>query len=109
MVLKDRMFENWLVAATSALRSQPKRFRLSGTAASSIAPNNADQTDALGLLHTATRAARKGKKQTYSKIADSKRILARVDINEMAANSRSFRRFLRCLGHPAYHDQSRRP
>ena len=103
VVLKDRAFENWLIAAVASLRSQRARFRVSASTTRLVAPNMADNVDALDLLKQSVRGS------SYSKVSDSKRILGRADPLEMAANSRSFRRFLRCVDHPLYVDQSQRP
>ena len=104
VVIQDRTFENWLVAAVSSIERQPKRFPHGVAAKSRIVPNKADQVDALAILKQCVKRG-----AHYEKVLDSQRILTSADIAEMAANSRSFRRFLRCLSHPDYADQSRRP
>lgn len=103
VVIKDRMFENWLVAALPALPGSQSRFLLSQSSRRSISPNKADNVDALGLMKMSVIHGQ------YEKVKDSQRILAGANIDEMATNSRSFRRFLRCLGHPDYLDQSKLP
>jgi hypothetical protein len=46
---------------------------------------------------------------SYEKVADSKRILARQSVLTAGQHSRSFRRFLRLVGVPVYSGQSRSP
>ena len=65
----------------------------------------ADNIDALRLLKRAIESGVEGR--SYNKTVDAIRIMARVDPLEVARNSRSFRRFLRVLGCPAYRDQSK--
>lgn len=103
VVITDRMFENWLVADIEALRRMRARFSISTATVRSIAPNRADRVDAYAVLQSCVR------NQAYDKVQDAGRILERSDIHQMAANSRSFRRFLRCVGDPAYSAQSRNP
>ena len=101
VVVKDVAFENWLVSDLQALRSLPGRFRMT-PALNRISPDRADHVDALALLQAAAI------RRSYQKVPDSRQILGHADILRMATNSRSFRRFLRCLDHPAYQTQSRR-
>lgn len=103
VVIKDRTFENWLIADPAALAAQPGRYHPGRVAERRVAPNRADAVDAMGLLRAAVVGDR------FDKRRDSVRILERADPVTMAANSRSFRRFLRCIGHPNYRDQSRAP
>ena len=69
---------------------------------SAVDNGKADSVDALALLKQATRG------DAYDKVQDAKRILEEVDVAQLAANSRSFRRFLRVIGHPEYRSQSAR-
>jgi hypothetical protein len=103
VVIKDRMFENWLIADVGALRAQPARFNCDGAAMRAIAKSGADAVPAHAFLKQWTR------NDAYRKTKDSVRILEHADPLRMAATSRSFRRFLHLLGHPAYADQSRLP
>lgn len=103
IVIKDRKFENWLVADVDAMLDMSARFSLSRGAVNSIRPNKADNTDAEALIRA---AAIRG---SYHKVKDAGRILGQADVSNMATNSRSFRKFLRCVGHPAYATQSRAP
>ena len=102
VVLKDRAYENWLVSDIDAIRVQPARYNLSLNAERAISPNRADRCDALAILKRAARSS-------YRKVDDAEKIMAHADVQRMAANSRSFRRFLRVAGHPLYTTQSRRP
>jgi hypothetical protein len=103
VVVKDRKFENWLVADTAAFNSIRGRFRLTTAQVSSVTPNKADTIDAERILKDAAQ------KRAYEKYADSGTILERADPLAMAKNSRSFRRFLRMADCPPYQQQSRLP
>jgi hypothetical protein len=96
-----------LVADATAFSKHPARFRLSAADVRSVTHNNADDVDAAALIKRAIERA--GGPGPYNKRNDSRLILAAADVSKMAANSRSFRRFLRCVGHPDYSGQSRRP
>jgi hypothetical protein len=103
VVLNDRKFENWLVADVQAVQALPARFRLSRTIVNSITPNKADNVDADSVLRNAAVG------QAYQTVKDSLRIFEHADLDRIAANSRSFRRFLRVIDYPDYRDQSRQP
>lgn len=103
VVVKDRTFEHWLIADIRALKAQQARFRLNETAATMVSQRGADALDADALLKRWAI-----KPHSYQKIKDSVRILEQADPLRMAMTSRSFRRFLHCLGHPAYSAQSRK-
>ncbi|MGD0863761.1 MAG: DUF4276 family protein [Candidatus Limnocylindrales bacterium] len=103
VVLKDRMLENWLVADIDAVARLSARFRIRRADRSSVSPDKADRIDALALLR------RTAQKKAYDKRRDGRNILASADPRAMASNSRSFRRFLRVLGHPGYQHQSATP
>ncbi len=103
VVVKDRTFENWLISDVAALATQRGRFDLPPSAARSVVQSGADGFDALAVLKQWTAG------RPYRKADDSIRILDHADPLRMAATSRSFRRFLRCVGHPAYAQQSRHP
>ncbi len=103
VVIKDRSFENWLISDPDAIRALPARFKMSNTAVSAIVPNKADNLVAIEVLQASTLS------QSYQKVKDSVRILQKAEPLKMGSNSRSFRRFLRCIGHPAYQTQSRLP
>ena len=66
-------------------------------------PNETDHLDALAILTAACIG------NADDKVKDGKRTMERSAVSRIAANSRSFRRFLRVLDHPNYVDQSRLP
>jgi hypothetical protein len=99
VVIKDRCFENWLVADQGAMASQPGRFAVTQATRRRVEPNKADSVDATLLIRTLVKGR-------YEKVTDSKRILIRAEPGAMARHSRSFRRFMRELGHPSYSGQS---
>lgn len=103
VVVKESRFENWLVADLSALEQFPKRFIVPAATQHLVMPNKADRCDALKILKAAAQ------NDAYSKVQDATRILSVADPDRIAENSRSFRRFLRELGHPGYTSQSRSP
>jgi hypothetical protein len=103
VVVKDRMFENWLIADIQALRSQPGRYSIKKSFASKIEPDKADRCDALKLLNSVT------KKDSFQKIDDAVRICERMDISSAAQNSRSFRHFLHVMGDPEFARQCKNP
>lgn len=102
VVVKNRTFENWLIADIDALSQQRQRFVVSAAHRRRVEPNKADRVDALRLLKEAA-------KEGYSKVVDAERIMRRADVLRIAANSRSFRRYLRVLDYPTYRHQSRVP
>ena len=103
VVIKNSMYENWLVADLDALGGLRARFDTTNALRRRIAPNKADSIDALASLKSAAIG------RQYAKVEDSKRIMDRAEALKIGANSRSFRRLLRCLDHPTYHDQSKKP
>jgi hypothetical protein len=102
VVIKDRMFENWLVADCNALASQRARFEMTPARRRRVQDNKADAIDALRLIKEMCIGPQ------YHKVQDSARILSQADPMTIATHSRSFRRFLRALDHPPYRTQSRR-
>jgi hypothetical protein len=102
VVIKDWCFENWLIADLNALSSQRGRFAVPRACRKCVEPNKADSADSQKLIKGMAR-------DTYEKVLDSERILARMDILRAAEHSRSFRRFLRVVGHPHYASQSLEP
>ncbi|MEV6368739.1 DUF4276 family protein [Micromonospora musae] len=103
VVLKDRKFENWLVADLDALKAQPARFKVTPSVVKKVAPNKADTIDAEKLIKSIVIGG------NYEKVADSGRICERLNLEQAAVNSRSFRHFLHVIGHPAYSDGCRAP
>lgn len=104
VVIKNRKFENWLIADLEALKKMPKRFNLTKSFRTSVEPNKADNVnDAEALLNTIAV------KTNYHKRKDAAAITQHQNELRIALNSRSFRRLLRLLNHPHYSDQSKRP
>jgi hypothetical protein len=103
VVIKNAIYENWLVSDIDNLLKMGGRFSVSASAQRQIAPNKADQCNALHILKAA--AVRK----EYSKVKDAIRIMNGLDPYSAAQNSRSFRRFLRVVGCRVYETQSKRP
>lgn len=104
VVIKNACYENWLIADVDVF-GRMSRFNMSNAARQSIVPNKADHVDGQAILKAAAYAQR----TSYSKISDAIEIMRRADPLNIAANSRSFRRFLRVIEHPAYLEQSRNP
>jgi hypothetical protein len=102
-LVKRTCFENWLVADPDALSEMPARFDVQEWFRNAVIPNKADSVKAESLL------ARICHKDSYNKRSDPPRILSRAHPERIARNSRSFRRFLRLIGHPNYKSQSRSP
>ena len=102
VVLKHRAFENWLIADVEAVRAISGRFVISKAAERKVSPNKADHVDGYAWLSAASG-------RRYEKVDDARRILSRSSVGRIASNSRSFRRFMRVLDHPAYQLQSARP
>lgn len=105
VVVKKYTFENWLIADPGAFRKIPRRFQPTKSFENSIVPNKADNiTNAQRHINTIM-----GRGTQYQKGRDPLQLAEKADIMEMAKNSRSFRRFLRLVGHPKYQDQSKIP
>jgi hypothetical protein len=103
IVIKNRAYENWVIADIDALRKLPRMFSVSKATARAVQPNKADSVAAGRLLER----ARDGRH--YDKVQDSRKVLAKARVENIAEHSRSFRRFLRCIGCPIYLDQSIAP
>lgn len=102
VVVKDRLFENWLIADLDALRSQPRRFSVTPAMQRAVEPNRADRAPAMALMKRAVNG-------DYDKVKDSARILERMNVGSAAQHSRSFRHFLHVLGDSQYSTQCREP
>lgn len=87
VVVKDRAFENWLIADPTAFQGLTRRFSLKAGRVRSINAGSADTVDACNVLREAAMGT------SYSKTVDAPRILAKASPSAMAANSRSFRKF----------------
>ncbi|MFF9407061.1 DUF4276 family protein [Streptomyces anandii] len=104
VVIKDRTFENWLIACPEAFAKQRSRYSHSERIRRAACPNKADRcADPCELINSAMAKGR------YDKTADAPKILKFSNLDSMAANSRSFRRFLAVLGDPKYVSGSKRP
>jgi len=104
VVVKNRSFENWLIADVGALAKLRARFRPTKAFRERVVPNKADSVaDGASLLNRICIDT------TYHKRRDPPRILKASDVGAMAKNSRSFRRFLRLVGDDRYRAQSKRP
>ena len=105
VVVKRLTFENWLIADVDALKEMTARWKVTRAFQRKVSPDKADNVnDPKGELN---KIARKGRE--YEKRKDGLAIAEHQQPLRVAANSRSFRRFLRVAGHPAYKSQSRKP
>jgi len=102
VVVKDSCYENWLISDPAAFRAINRRFD-PGRIPAMSGNNGADRPGAENILNHAAIPP------PYHKVKDPPRILLHADPLRMAANSRSFRRFLRVVGHPRYAHQSKVP
>jgi len=104
VVVKDRAFENWLVADPGCLAALRARFRPTKAFMRRVSPNKADNVrDAESLLSQIAVGP------SYHKRHDPLKILGAMNVEAAAKNSRSFRRFLRVVGDTRYRNQSKRP
>lgn len=101
VTLKNRMYENWLIADVEALRAHPRRYAVTDGLVRQIAPNKADHLDALAVLKRIVVSGQ------YDKMRDSSVICRSAQIERIAENSRSFRHFLHVLRHEEYKHQCR--
>lgn len=105
VVIKNRKFENWLVADVEAFE-KISTFQVTKSFRNKIVPNKADQIDdAEAHINSIIR----DKKKRYRKNEDARRIAEEQDIQRAACNSRSYRRFLRAVDFPDYAEQSGKP
>lgn len=103
VVLKDRDFENWVIADVDALAEMPGRFEITPGFRRAVSPNKADRVSAIAMLKKASNTG------DYDKIKDADRVLSRAKVERIGANSRSFRHFLHVLGHPSYSEGCKVP
>ncbi|MGW0757774.1 DUF4276 family protein [Streptomyces sp. NPDC002814] len=104
VVIKDRCFENWLIASPEGFQRQKSRYAHPDKIAKAVCPDKADRVpDPCRLINSAMS------KGQYDKTGDAPKILKLSNLDSLAANSRSFRRFLAVLGDPAYAAGSKRP
>lgn len=103
VVTKVKCFENWLIADIEAIKKLPKRFKVTTSVERTVTPNKADNiANAQEMLSQLSLGE-------YHKRKDPVQLAKHLDPLRMAANSRSFRRLLRLIGHSAYSSQSRLP
>ena len=101
VVVKNRAFENWLVADMSALRATAARkYEIREGLIDRIRNSGADNVSAINLLENCVRGG-------YSKRRDAIEICKIVDPTVVAENSRSFRRLMRVMGDARYRHQSK--
>ena len=104
VVIKNKQFENWLVADPAVFLRLKRLFKASTKISKQVLPDRADLiTDPVALLDALRRDV------PYHKRKDAAVIAEAMDEMAAASNSRSFRRFLRLLNHPNYLLQSRTP
>jgi hypothetical protein len=96
VVLKVTKLENWLVADPGALRDVPGLIENPERIEKQVSRGRADAVDALGLLKGCWR------KRSFNKPECAIAICQKIDPARAAANSRSFRKLLKTLGHPDY-------
>lgn len=102
VVLKDRMFENWLISDLNGLKAHPKRFPVDNALMRQVTPDKADRIDALGELKRISA----GK---YDKVPDGNRLCKTAAVENIAENSRSFRHLLHLLEYQPYKSACRKP
>ena len=102
VVMKVVKYENWVAAAIGAIEAQPAAFPQAKRVRPKAEKGKADGIpDAYALLRSSS--GRNG----YHKVHGSKRVMTRADIEEIAANSRSFRRLLALMGDARFSESSR--
>lgn len=104
LVVKTITFENWLAADPDGLRAMPRRFPGWERIRNAVSQDRADSANALELLRRNVDP-----KTAFHKVLDARRIAEHLVPERAARNSRSFRRFLRVIGHQNYTVQSRNP
>ena len=102
VVVKDRAYENWLVADLGAFSGHRTRYVVAPRHHRQLEPNKADQADALQIIKTIVQG-------DYDKVDDSKAIMEHAAPEAISRHSRSFRKFLREARHPWYAAQSLLP
>ncbi|WP_083918939.1 DUF4276 family protein [Rudaea cellulosilytica] len=91
VVVKNRAFENWLVADLGSLREKHgKRYKIADRLIERVKASGADNVNARNLLNNCV-------KDEYSKRKDAIEICKVVNPSVVAANSRSFRRLLKVI------------
>lgn len=104
VAVKHRKLENWLISDVNVFRKLKARYRLTKSFERAVRPNKADSiADAERLINSIVV------KGEYHKRRDAAQITQHQEVGEVGQHSRSFRRFLRLIGHPDYADQSKKP
>lgn len=99
IVFKVQKLENWLLSDKEAVRSIISE-NIYNEKFNTLSLEKIDELNALKIIDTIW---------PNNKHHFAKRIVENLDPLRMAQNSRSFRRYLRVLGHPDYKDQSKDP
>lgn len=102
VVIKNRKFENWLIADCEALR-QLSSFKPTQSFIRQVTAKADQVADAVGLLSSI-----KTDKKSFHKTNDGTAIAKKAVPETIALHSRSFRRFLRLLTHEDYKNQSKK-
>jgi len=103
-VIKNKKFENWLISDPECFACFKSRYSITDKFRSMIANNKADMIpDAAELINSICI------KNSYHKRSDPQKLIDKINIETMALNSRSFRRFLRVIGYTRYKLQSKLP
>jgi hypothetical protein len=100
VVVKDRMYENWLIACPKGFESQKARFP-HGEKACSFPPGSADE-----VQEPSRMISRSLGRNDYEKVSDAVRLMKHAQVENLARNSRSFRRLLAVAGDKLYADGS---
>lgn len=104
VVVKNRCIENWLIADPEALEAMPRRFERVERIRKAVENDRADcVSNPSRLLDQCAQGS------DYHKTLDPARIAKYQDIQRVALNSRSFRKFLRVVTHRNYANQSKKP
>jgi hypothetical protein len=83
VVIKNRKFENWMIADVAALEKMPNRFNVTQAFRGKVVPNKADSVeDAESLLKQIS------KKKPYHKSSDNPKIAEKQDALQIGCNSR---------------------
>jgi hypothetical protein len=102
VVIKNRKFENWLIADCEALK-QLNLFKPTQSFIKQVTGKADTVADAVGLLSSI-----KTDKKSFHKTNDGTAIAKKAVPETIALHSRSFRRFLRLLNHEDYKNQSKK-
>ena len=101
VIIKKRQFENWLLADPDAINGL-KNFNVSEAFRRRVTGNADNIHNPIELLSNL-----KSDRKSFHKTKDGTAIAKEIDYLKVADNSRSFRKFLRVIGHPLYLTQSK--